>query len=66
MKSQLLAASALALVFALTGCKDRVIWNDNGKVDEATQNREVWNTNGQVDSGERKIWVNKDGKEVVK
>ena len=56
----------LASLFALTGCKDRVIWNDNGKVDEATQDREVWNTNGQVDSGERKIWVNKDGKEVVK
>jgi hypothetical protein len=56
----------LVSLFALAGCKDRVIWNDNGKVDEATQNREVWNTNGQIDSGERKIWVNKDGKEVVK
>lgn len=61
------AAIVMAMgLLALAGCKDRVIWNDNGKVDEATQNREVWNTNGQVDSGERKIWVNKDGKEVVK
>lgn len=60
------AVLMLVSLFALAGCKDRVIWNDNGKVDEATQNREVWNTNGQIDSGERKIWVNKDGKEVVK
>lgn len=53
-------------VLALAGCKDRVIWNDNGKVEEATESREVWNSNGQMESGERKIWVNKDGEEVVK
>nr|WP_251068108.1 hypothetical protein [Marinobacter sp. C7] len=53
-------------VLALAGCKDRVIWNDNGKVEEATEGREVWNSNGQMESGERKIWVNKDGEEVVK
>lgn len=51
---------------ALTGCKDRVIWNDNGKVDEATTDREVWDSNGQMESGERKIWVNKDGEEVIR
>ena len=66
MTKRSVAVLMLASLFALTGCKDRVIWNDNGKVDEATQDREVWNTNGQVESGERKIWVNKDGKEVVK
>jgi hypothetical protein len=53
-------------VFTLAGCKDRVIWNDHGKVEEATQGREVWDSNGQVESGERKIWVNKDGEEVIK
>ncbi|TYC53318.1 hypothetical protein FMN52_19600 [Marinobacter sp. BW6] len=53
-------------VLALAGCKDRVIWNDNGKVDEATTDREVWDSNGRMESGERKIWVNKDGEEVVK
>ncbi|MDY6839949.1 MAG: hypothetical protein SV429_00330 [Pseudomonadota bacterium] len=53
-------------LLALTGCKDRVIWNDNGKVEEATTDREVWNSNGKIESGERKIWVNKDGKEVIK
>lgn len=53
-------------VLALAGCKDRVIWNDNGKVEEATTGREVWDSNGKMESGERKIWVNKDGEEVVR
>lgn len=53
-------------VVVLTGCQDRVIWNDNGKMQEATTDREVWNSNGQIESGERKIWVNKDGEEVIK
>ena len=53
-------------VLALAGCKDRVIWNDNGKVEEATTDREVWDSNGKMESGERKIWVNKDGEEVVR
>ncbi|KAA1173700.1 hypothetical protein FWJ25_09730 [Marinobacter salinexigens] len=53
-------------VVALAGCKDRVIWNDNGKLNDATENREVWNSNGQMETGERKIWVNKDGEEIVK
>lgn len=54
------------VVLALAGCKDRVIWNDNGKVEEATENREVWDSNGKMDTGDREIWVNKDGEEVVK
>ena len=53
-------------VMALTGCKDRVIWDDNGKLDEATQDREVWDSNGQMDSGERKVWENEEGEKVVK
>ncbi|AOY88148.1 hypothetical protein BKP64_08175 [Marinobacter salinus] len=56
----------LFAVVALSGCKDRVIWNDNGKVEAATENREVWDSNGQMEAGERKIWVNKDGEDVVK
>ncbi|PSF05352.1 hypothetical protein C7H09_15200 [Marinobacter fuscus] len=53
-------------ILVLAGCQDRVIWNDNGKVDEATRDREVWDSNGKLDTGKRKIWVNKDGKEVIK
>jgi len=53
-------------VLVMTGCKDRVIWNDNGEVEEATTNREVWDSNDQMPTGERKIWVNKDGEEVIK
>lgn len=56
----------LLAVLALAGCKDRVIWNDNGKLDKSTENREVWDSNGQMDNGEREIWVNKDGEKVVK
>lgn len=56
----------LFAVVALAGCKDRVIWNDNGKIENATENREVWDSKGQMESGERKIWVNKDGEDVVK
>ena len=66
-RSLRIAVPALCFsILALAGCKDRVIWNDNGKVEEATESREVWNSNGQMESGERKIWVNKDGEEVVK
>ncbi|MBY5963906.1 hypothetical protein [Marinobacter nauticus] len=57
---------ALISVLTLAGCKDRVIWNDNGKVESATQDREVWDSNGKLETGERKIWVNKDGEDVVK
>lgn len=63
MKKTLLV---LCAVLALAGCKDRVIWNDNGEVEEATTNREVWDSNGQMPTGERKIWVNKEGEEVIK
>ncbi|WP_323752847.1 hypothetical protein [Marinobacter sp.] len=65
MNKRSFAIVAMMALFALTGCKDRVIWNDNGKVEEATQNREVWDSNGQMDSGDRKIWVDKNGNEVV-
>ncbi|KEF32799.1 hypothetical protein D777_01433 [Marinobacter nitratireducens] len=63
MKKMMVVVFSLA---ALAGCKDRVIWNDNGKLNEATENREVWDSNGKMETGERKIWVNKDGQEVVK
>ncbi len=61
--------SAVGLVGLLTlssGCADRVIWNDHGKLDKATENREVWDTNGKMGTGDRKIWVNEDGEEVVR
>lgn len=51
---------------ALAGCQDRVIWNDNGQLNGATENREVWDSNGQMSGGERKIWENKDGEDVIK
>lgn len=54
------------VALALVGCKDRVIWNDNGKVDEATRDREIWNSNGKMESGERKIWNDREGDAVVK
>lgn len=56
----------LFVVTALAGCKDRVIWDDKGKVDEATKDREVWDSGGKMETGERKIWTDKDGKDVVK
>ncbi|EMP56445.1 hypothetical protein MSNKSG1_03901 [Marinobacter santoriniensis NKSG1] len=56
----------LMSVLVLAGCQDRVIWNDNGKLEDASKDREIWDSNGQMDSGERKIWVNKDGKEIIK
>ncbi|WP_336368495.1 hypothetical protein [Marinobacter sp. C2H3] len=55
-----------AIVAVLAGCQNRVIWDDHGKIEEAGKDRTVWNTNGKMDSGERKIWVNKDGKEIIK
>ncbi|MDN6318279.1 MAG: hypothetical protein L0J77_00800 [Marinobacter sp.] len=59
-------ALMMFVVVVLAGCKDRVIWDDNGKVDEATQDREVWDSNGEMETGDREVWVNKDGEEVVK
>jgi len=63
VKKMVLVAFA---VLALAGCKDRVIWNDNGTIEEATTDRDIWNTNGKMESGERKIWVDSEGKEVIK
>lgn len=54
------------VALALAGCQDRVIWNDQGKVDEKTENREVWDSKGKMNTDEREIWVNKDGEKVVK
>ncbi|BES71894.1 hypothetical protein RE428_29120 [Marinobacter nanhaiticus D15-8W] len=73
----------VALVgLVLTGCsKDRVFWEDNGKVEQKTENREVWDDNGKMESekerefwdrngkmgsGERKIWNNSEGEPVIK
>ncbi len=56
----------LLAVVALAGCKDRVIWNDNGKVEDVTENREVWDSHGKMNTEERKIWENKDGEKVIK
>lgn len=59
-------ALILFVVLTLAGCKDRVIWDDKGKIDEKTQNREVWDSNGKMKTDEREVWVNKDGEKVVK
>ncbi len=53
-------------VVALAGCQDRVIWQGDGAIEKTIENREVWNTNGKMGSGDRPIWVNKDGEKVVK
>ncbi len=50
----------------LAGCQGRAIWDDKGKAESATENREIWDSNGKMKTGERKIWVNKDGEQVVK
>ncbi|GGE72097.1 hypothetical protein GCM10011533_25520 [Streptosporangium jomthongense] len=60
------AALLIFAVLALVGCKDRVIWDDKGKLEETTRNREVWDSNGKLNTGERDVWVNKDGEKVVK
>lgn len=63
MKKLMIVALA---VFALAGCKDRVLWNSNGAYDKAGS-QEVWNTNGQVNtSGNRTIWRDANGNDVVK
>ena len=66
MNKRSFAIVAMIALFTLAGCKGRGIWNDNGKVEEATQDREVWDSNGKMDSGNREIWVDKNGNEVVK
>lgn len=63
MKTMLLIA---LMGLALVGCKDRVIWDDNGAVEDATEDRKVWDREGQMESGERKIWNDSEGKPVVK
>nr|BBJ04486.1 hypothetical protein YBY_23350 [Marinobacter nauticus] len=61
-----LTVIVLAGLFTLAGCKDRVIWDDNGKVESATEDREIWDSKGKMNTGDRKIWVDQDGKEVIK
>ena len=59
-------AFIIVALMALAGCKDRVIWEDNGAIEKTTENREIWNTNGKMGTEDRPIWVNKDGEKVVK
>ena len=59
-------ALTLLAGLVLAGCQDRVIWDDQGKLEQATENREVWDSNGKMDTGERKIWVNQEGKDIIK
>ncbi len=59
-------ALAVVVFSALTGCQNRVLWDDNGVLDNSTQNREIWNSNGKMDSGERTIWRDASGKDVIK
>lgn len=59
-------ALIIVTLVALAGCKDRVIWEDNGAIEKSTENREIWDTNGKMGEGDRSIWVDKDGEKVVK
>ncbi|MCL1476928.1 hypothetical protein MIH18_04815 [Marinobacter sp. M3C] len=59
-------ALIIVALTALAGCKDRVIWEDNGALERTTENREIWDTNGKMGNGDRPIWVNKDGEKVIK
>ena len=59
-------ALIIVSLVALAGCKDRVIWEDNGAIEKSTENREIWDTNGKIGEGDRSIWVDKDGEKVVK
>lgn len=49
----------------LAGCQNRAIWNDSGKVEEATTDRKVWDTQGQLNKGERVIWRDAEGNPVI-
>lgn len=51
---------------ALAGCQNRVLWNDHGKLENATQDRKVWDTEGKMDSGKRIIWRDAEGHDVIK
>lgn len=56
----------LCLSAVLVGCQGRVIWDDQGKIDQATENREVWDSKGKMDAGERKIWTDREGNDIIK
>ncbi len=55
----------VVMALAVAGCKDRVIWDDNGAVKEATQDRKVWDSEGKMEGGERKIWNKSDDEPVI-
>lgn len=55
----------VVVTLALVGCKDRVIWDDNGAVEKSTQDRKIWDSEGKMEGGERKIWDKSDGEPVV-
>ncbi len=58
---------AVIALFALmlAGCQGRAIWNDGGKVEEATTDREVWDSNDKLDTGGRRIWNDREGNPVI-
>ncbi|MDX1801012.1 MAG: hypothetical protein R3303_08805 [Marinobacter sp.] len=61
------AIVAICLIgLALAGCQNRVLWNDNGKLEKSTQDRKVWDTEGKMDSGKRTIWKDAEGHDVIK
>lgn len=62
MKKLLVLAIAIG---ALTACEGRSVWQDNGKVKEATTDREVWDSNGKMDTGDRSIWNDSEGNPVI-
>ncbi|MFO8140319.1 MAG: hypothetical protein R6T87_00175 [Marinobacter sp.] len=66
MNKRSITLMVLMSLLVLSGCKDRVIWDDKGKLESATEDREVWDSQGKMNTGDREIWVDEDGKEVVK
>lgn len=66
MNKRSITLMVLMSLLMLSGCKDRVIWDDEGKLESATEDREVWDSKGKMTTEDRKIWVDQDGKEVVK
>ena len=55
----------LVMTLVLIGCKDRVIWDDNGALEKSTEDRKVWDSEGKLGDGERKIWNKSDGEPVI-
>lgn len=56
----------IALACFLSACaQNRPIWNTNGKTADK-KDRKVWDSNGKLNQKDRKIWVNSEGKPVIK